>query len=150
MASWTAEARRFLDAHRVGHLATTGADGAPHVVPVCYAVDETALYFVADEKPKRRPARDLVRLRNVRENPRAAVVVDDWDEDWTRLAWVLVRGAARIVTRPEDHAAAVALLRARYPQYRSMRLEDPAANPVVRIDPDRVVVWRAAGALRHG
>src|SRR6185369_15290294 len=56
MGSWTAEARRFLEAHRVGHLATSGADGAPHVVPLCYAVDDSALYFVADEKPKRRPA----------------------------------------------------------------------------------------------
>jgi PPOX class probable F420-dependent enzyme len=150
MASWSAEARRFLEAHRVGHLATAGADGAPHVVPVCYALDDGALYFVADEKPKRRPPRELVRLRNLRENPRAAVVVDDWDEDWTRLAWVLVRGPAGLVTAPEGHAAAVALLRARYPQYRPMRLDDPAANPVVRIEPERVVLWRAGDGLRHG
>ena len=92
MGSWTVEARRFLEAHRVGHLATAGADGAPHVVPVCYALDDDALYFVADEKPKRGEARNLLRLRNLRVNPRAAVVVDDWDEDWTRLAFVLVRG----------------------------------------------------------
>jgi len=144
MASWTPEARRFLDAHRVGHLATAGADGAPHVVPVCYALDDEALYFVADEKPKRRPARALLRLRNLRANPRAAVVVDDWDEDWTRLAWVLVRGAARLVSDPAAHAAAVALLRARYPQYRAMALDDPARNPVVRIDPTRVLLWRGA------
>src|SRR4029434_10033826 len=95
MASWTAEARRFLEAHRIGHLATAGADGAPHVIPVCYALDDDALFFVADAKPKRGVARDLLRLRNLRANPRAAVVVDDWDEDWTRLAFVLVRGPAR-------------------------------------------------------
>ncbi|HJQ85066.1 MAG TPA: TIGR03668 family PPOX class F420-dependent oxidoreductase [Candidatus Binatia bacterium] len=143
MASWTAAARRFLEAHRVGHLATAGADGAPHVVPVCYALDDEALYFVADEKPKRGPARALRRLRNVDENPRAAVVVDDWDEDWTRLAWVLVRGPARVVTDPGGHAAALALLRRRYPQYREMPLDDPARNPIVRITPERVVSWRA-------
>jgi PPOX class probable F420-dependent enzyme len=143
MASWTSEARRFLEAHRVGHLATAGADGAPHVVPVCYALDEAALYFVADEKPKRRPARELLRLRNVRENPCAAIVVDDWDEDWTRLAWVLVRGPARVVTDGAAHATAVRLLRARYPQYRAMALDDPALNPVVRIEAERVVTWRA-------
>jgi PPOX class probable F420-dependent enzyme len=150
MGSWTAEARRFLEAHRVGHLATAGADGAPHVVPVCYALDEAALYFVADEKPKRRPARELLRLRNVRENPRAAIVVDDWDEDWTRLAWVLVRGPARVVTDRAAHATAVGLLRARYPQYRAMALDDPALNPVVRIEAERVVTWRAATPVRHG
>ena len=142
MASWTPEAQRFLESHRVGHLATAGADGAPHVVPVCYALDDEALYFVADEKPKRRPARELLRLRNLRANPRAAVVVDDWDEDWTRLAWVLVRGSARVVNEPAAHATAVGLLRARYPQYRAMVLDDPARNPVVRIDPTRVVLWR--------
>src|SRR5213593_4200697 len=131
MASWTAEARQFLENHRVGHLATAGADGDPHVVPICYALDDAALYFVADEKAKRRPARALRRLRNIRENPRAAVVVDDYDDEWTRLAWVLVRGPARIVTAPGPHAAAMSLLRARYPQYRAMSLDDPDRNPVV-------------------
>jgi PPOX class probable F420-dependent enzyme len=143
MASWTPQARRFLEAHRVGHLATAGADGAPHVVPVCYALDDDAIYLVADEKPKRGPARELLRLRNVRANPRAALVVDDWDEDWSRLAWVLVRGPAAIVSDPGVHAAALGLLRLRYPQYRAMRLDDPERNPVVRIEPARVVAWRA-------
>jgi len=143
MGSWTAEARRFLEAHRVGHLATAGADGAPHVVPVCYALDDGALYFVADEKPKRRPARELQRLRNVRENPRAAVVVDDYDEDWTRLAWLLVRGPARVIDEPGAHATALGLLRARYPQYTAMSLDDAGRNPIVRIEPARVVLWRA-------
>jgi PPOX class probable F420-dependent enzyme len=145
MGSWTTEARRFLDAHRVGYLATAGADGAPHVVPVCYAIDDAALYFVADLKPKRGEARNLLRLRNLRANPRAAVVVDDWDEDWTRLAFVLVRGPARELRESVAHAAALRLLRARYPQYTAMPLDDPQAYPVVRIEPARVVVWRAAG-----
>jgi PPOX class probable F420-dependent enzyme len=143
MASWNPEARRFLEEHRVGHLATAGADGAPHVVPVCYALDEGALYFVADEKPKRRPARELLRLRNLRANPRAALVVDDYDEDWTRLAFVLVRGRACLLADPRAHAAAVGLLRARYPQYRAMSLDDLEQHPVVRIEPTRVVLWRA-------
>src|SRR5881628_701246 len=122
MASWTAEARRFLEAHRVGHLATAGADGIPHVVPVCFACDDGGIYFIADQKPKRRPARELLRLQNLRVNPRAALVVDDWDEDWTRLAWLLVRGPARFVDDPGAHAAALGLLRARYPQYDAMAL----------------------------
>jgi PPOX class probable F420-dependent enzyme len=146
MASWTPEARRFLEAHRVGHLATAGADGAPHVVPVCYAVGESAIWFVADAKPKRRPPRALKRLSNLAENPRAALVVDDWDEDWRRLAWVLVRGPACVVTDAAEHAAAVAALRDRYPQYRSMPLDDAETHPVVRIDPVRVAMWRATAS----
>ena len=144
MATWTEDTRRFLEAHRVGHLATTGADGAPHVVPVCYALDDDAIYFVADAKPKRRPARALQRHVNLRANPRAALVVDEWDEDWTRLAWVLVRGPAAIVESDGLHAAALALLRARYPQYRAMALEDRVAHPIVRIAPLSVTAWRAS------
>ena len=143
MPSWTAEARRFLETHRVGHLATASADGAPHVVPVCYAIDDDTLYFVADAKPKRRPARELVRLRNLRANPRAAVVVDDWAEDWTRLAFVLVRGPAREITDPLAHAAALRLLRTRYPQYAAMPLDDVIEHPVIGIAPARIVLWRA-------
>jgi len=143
MPSWSAEARQFLEAHRVGHLATAGADGAPHVIPVCYALDDDALYFVADEKPKRRPARALRRLQNIRENPQAALVVDDYDEDWTRLAWVLVRGPARIVDAGA-HGAALVRLRARYSQYAVMALEVPDRNPIVRLEPARVTLWRAS------
>ena len=143
MPDWSPEARAFLERHRVGHLATAAADGAPHVVPVCYALDAAALYFVADEKPKRGPARRLQRLVNLRDNPRAAVVVDDWDEDWTRLAWLLIRGAARVVREPAVHARALSLLRTRYPQYVDMALDDPERNPIVRIEPERVTMWRA-------
>jgi PPOX class probable F420-dependent enzyme len=144
MATWPEDTRRFLEAHRVGHVATTGPDGAPHVMPVCYALDDEAVYFVADAKPKRRPARELTRLRNVRATGRAALVVDDYDEDWTRLAWVLVRGAATIVGDAAVHAAVLARLRARYPQYRAMALDDVAAHPIVRIVPQSVRRWRAA------
>lgn len=148
MASWTDDARRFLEAHRVGHLATADAGGAPHVVPVCYALDDAGLYFVADEKPKRRPAARLKRLDNLHANPRAAFVVDDYDDDWRRLAWVLVRGPARVVDDARVHANALALLRVRYPQYRAMALDDVAAHPIVRIEPARVVTWRADANLR--
>jgi PPOX class probable F420-dependent enzyme len=110
------------------------ADGAPHVIPVCYALDASALYFVADEKPKRGPARRLQRLVNLRENPRAALVVDDYDEDWTRLAWLLVRGPASVVSAPAMHARASRCCAA-LPAVRRHGTRRPAANPVVRIDP---------------
>ena len=70
--------------------------------------------------------------------------VDDYDEDWTRLQWVLVRGDATIVDDPALHAAALARLRIRYPQYRAMALDDVAAHPVVRIVPRSVRSWRAS------
>ena len=132
--------RVFLGERRVGHLATADAKGAPHVVPVCYAVGETTAYITIDEKPKRGEPARMKRLRNIVENPNVALVVDRYDEDWSRLGWVMLRGAAEILTHGEEHAAAQALLRGRYPQYRAMHLRD---LPVIAIRIARVSHWGA-------
>ena len=128
---------RFLAECRVGHLATADAQGVPHVVPVCFVVAEDTLYITVDQKPKGDP-RALKRLRNLAENPAAAVVVDRWDEDWTRLGWVMLRGPAEILTDGAEHDRAQALLRSRYPQYRRMALDD---LPVIAIRIERVTSW---------
>jgi PPOX class probable F420-dependent enzyme len=129
--------RRFLGAGRVAHLATADARGAPHVVPVCYAIADTTLYVTIDEKPKRHDA-PLKRLRNILANPAAAVTVDRWDEDWTRLAWVMLRGRAEILPFGAEHDSAQDLLRARYPQYRTM---DLAPLPVIALRIERASSW---------
>jgi PPOX class probable F420-dependent enzyme len=133
----SAAQRSFVESRRVGHLATADAVGAPHLVPVCFALAAGALYITVDEKPKRRD-RPLKRLRNIMENPRVAFVVDRWDEDWTRLGWVMLRGAAEILDGGEEHDAAQALLRARYPQYRTMNL---AGLPVIALRIAHVASW---------
>lgn len=135
----TSAQRRFLDAGRVAHLATASTTGAPHLVPVCYACTDTSLYITVDEKPKRRDI-PLKRLRNIAANPAVAVTVDRWDEDWTRLAWVMLRGAAEILHDGAEHDHAQALLRARYPQYRAMQL---APLPVIAVRIARVASWGA-------
>jgi PPOX class probable F420-dependent enzyme len=131
------EQRGFLARGRVAHLATADGRGAPHLVPVCYAVDGGSLYITIDEKPKRQDV-PLKRLRNIRANPRVAVTVDRWDEDWTRLAWVMLRGSAEILDGGPEHDHAQALLRERYPQYRSM---DIASLPVIAVRIGRVLSW---------
>jgi PPOX class probable F420-dependent enzyme len=131
--------RRFLDAGRVGHLATVEPNGAPHLVPVCYAVEDPALYITVDEKPKRRDI-PLKRLRNIAANPRIAVTVDRWDEDWSRLAWVMLRGTAEVLADGAEHDAAQSRLRERYPQYRRM---DIAPLPVIALRIERVLAWGA-------
>jgi PPOX class probable F420-dependent enzyme len=128
----------FLSAERVAHLATCDAQGRPHVVPVCYACDGTFLYSVIDAKPKRVPARRLKRLRNIAENPHVAVVVDRYDEDWTRLGFLLLHGTARVLSEGKEHAQAIAMLRQKYPQYRSMALE---GRPVICIRVERAASW---------
>ena len=132
--------RRFVESARVARLATADAGGVPHVVPVCYALIGDSLYVTIDEKPKRPGARVVKRLRNVMENPAVAAVVDRYDDDWSRLAWVMLRGRAEILDRGGEHDRAQAALRERYPQYRAMRLEP---LPVIALRIARVNAWGA-------
>ena len=129
--------RRFLDWSRVGHLATADRGGAPHLIPVCYAVDERTLYITVDQKPKRQDI-PLKRVRNIRDNPRAAFIVDRWDEDWRRLGWVMLRGPAEILDAGPEHDRAQALIVGRYPQLKSMHI---AELPVIALRIARVSAW---------
>jgi PPOX class probable F420-dependent enzyme len=128
----------FLERQRVAHLATADAEGRPHVVPVCFAASATSIYVVIDQKPKRGGALALKRVRNVVANPHAALVADVYDEDWTRLGWVLASGSAGVLTSGAEHARAIAALRARYPQYRAMPLDE---RPVIALAIERVASW---------
>jgi PPOX class probable F420-dependent enzyme len=129
--------RRFLETRRVGHLATAEPGGMPHVVPVCFALIGETLYITIDEKPKRID-RPLKRVRNILENRNAAFLVDHYDEDWTRLGWVMLRGRAEILETGEEHDGAQAQLVARYPQYREMHLGD---LPVIALRIERTTSW---------
>lgn len=137
--SLTEDERAFAEAHRVAHLATADATGVPHVVPLCYAMDGDCLYFVVDEKPKA-TRRNLKRLRNLAENPRAAVVIDDYDDGWQRLAYLLLQGPAAIVDDPAEYERILALLRQRYRPYVSMPLA-MERNPMVRVHIERTHFW---------
>ena len=128
---------RFLADRRVGHLATADAHATPHVVPVCFVVSDGALYITIDQKPKG-DVRALKRLKNINENPVAAFVADRWDEDWTRLGWVMLRGPAEILADGAEHDRAQALLRSRYPQYCRMELDN---LPVIALRIERVTSW---------
>ena len=129
--------RRFLEACRVGHLATADRNGMPQVIPVCFSVRDETLYITIDEKPKRQD-RPLKRVRNITENPQAAFVADRWDEDWRRLGWIILRGRAEILEAGPEHDTAQELLRARYPQYRAMNL---AGLPVIALRIARAASW---------
>jgi PPOX class probable F420-dependent enzyme len=134
----TDQQRRFLDGERVARLATVDAAGQPHVVPICYALSSNTVYFTIDEKPKKKPGAGLKRLANLRENPFAALVVDRYDEDWSRLGWVMIRGRAAILESGPEHDRAQATLRARYPQLAAMRI---GRLPVVAVRLDHVASW---------
>ena len=132
------ECRDAFAGARVARLATAGADGAPHLVPVTFAVEGDRVYFAVDAKPK--SSARLRRLRNIEENPQVSLLVDEYDEDWERLWWVRADGRARVLAGDVSHP--LALLRSRYPQYADVALD----GPVVEITVTRWAGWRYAAA----
>jgi PPOX class probable F420-dependent enzyme len=133
----------FIQLQRVARLASMDADGHPHIVPICYVFDGSHFYTPLDEKPKRVNDHDLRRVRNIAQHPEVALLFDRYEEDWSRLGYVLIRGGARLMTPQElDHHRALILLRERYPQYLSMALE---GRPVIVITPKRISSWGAVG-----
>lgn len=132
----------FVYRQRVARLATADADGHPFVVPVCYAFDGQRFYTPLDEKPKSVEARRLKRVRNIEARHEASLLIDQYSDDWSQLAYVLIAGRAEIV--PPGHALhgqALPLLRERYIQYRTMALE---TLPVIVITPERISAWGLA------
>jgi PPOX class probable F420-dependent enzyme len=137
--AWAAE---MLAAARVGRLATAGADGRPLVVPICYVFDGARVYSAVDAKPKR--TRELRRLHNIEVNPLISLVVDEYDEDWTRLRYVIVEGHADVLHDGDEFARAIDLLVAKYPQYESLSLSRDT-GALIRIVPARILTWRFRG-----
>lgn len=145
--------RAFLAAARTAVLATIDPDGHPRLVPICHVIGDDdrlgrpRLYTPIDDKPKASPdPRRLGRVRDLLILPAATLLVDRWDEDWSRLAWLRVYGRAEILEpRPdevEEHAWAVAALREKYEQYRTHRLEE---RPIIRIAINRSISWGDMG-----
>ena len=126
---------------RIAHLATVDAQQRPHNVPVCFAVVDGALYIAIDEKPKRGDPRTLRRVRNIERNPAVCLVVDHYAEDWSQLWWVQVRGHCTLVEDDETRQQALAALRAKYPQYQAMALEE---RPLLQIVPEQFVQWHSS------
>lgn len=123
--------RAIIEGARRAALATIGDDGRPHLVPVCFAIVGGEIVSAVDQKPK--SGRELARVRNVRARASATLLLDRWDEDWTRLGWVMVAGAARI----SPPGFGVSELSARYEQYE----EQPPLGDVIVIRPDSIRWW---------
>jgi PPOX class probable F420-dependent enzyme len=126
--------RSRVGSAEVGRLATVTVDGRPHLVPCCFALGGDTIYSAIDHKPK--STQLLQRLTNLRANPNATLLVDHYADDWSTLWWVRADGVGRILGAGSDHANAIALLVAKYHQYR----DEPPAGPVIAID---VTTWRS-------
>ena len=139
------DVRSTLETARHGYLSTASAAGDPHLQPVVFQVVGDSVYIAIDEKPK--TTLRLRRLTNIESNPRFALLVDHYDDDWNQLWWILLRGPADVLWPSEwgggEAGAAIAALRAKYPQYESMGLEE---RPLLKLSPDRVTRWSASGS----
>jgi PPOX class probable F420-dependent enzyme len=134
-----ARARALLSGERVARFGTVAPGGQPHLVPICFVLAGAVIYHAVDHKPK--ATRRLARLANLAADPRATVLADHYEEDWSALWWVRVDGRARVledVTAPEA-ARALDLLAGRYAQYREHR----PAGPVIALDVERLTGWTA-------
>lgn len=127
--------REFLSSARTAILGTIAEDGRPRLVPVCFVLLGDVLYTPIDEKPKTADPRSLARVRDIERRPDVTVLVDRWDEDWRRLAWLRIDGRA---TLTEAGPAVIEELRAKYPQYVTHDLE---SRPMIRIGIERVRSW---------
>ncbi|HUG09252.1 MAG TPA: TIGR03668 family PPOX class F420-dependent oxidoreductase [Acidimicrobiia bacterium] len=134
-----AEARTRLEAARVGHLATVRPDGGPHVVPVTFAVVGNVVLTMVDHKPK--TTTRLQRLANIETYPSASLLIDHWSEDWTRLLWVRVDGAASIHADDPVWSDGRAALAVKYHQYGGR----PPEGPAIAISIDRISGWSSRG-----
>jgi PPOX class probable F420-dependent enzyme len=137
---WSLPVQDFVHRHRVARLATVDAAGRPLVLPICYIVQGETLYSPTDAKPKRVPVQRLKRLQNIRANPQVALVIDDYHEDWTQLSYVLLHGKAEIIADGPAFEQAIAALRDKYPQYRTMPIHE---NPLIAVRLTRVLSWGA-------
>jgi PPOX class probable F420-dependent enzyme len=131
-------ARDLLDTERVAHLGVLDDDSRPRVLPVTFAVVDGQAWSAVDDKPKRVPGSELARVRWLRARPGAALTVDRYDEDWTKLAWVQLIGSVAVL-EAAGHDRVLQALAQRYPQYR----ERAPRGPLLRLTAERLVHWRA-------
>ena len=126
-----------LTTARVARLATTDPDGRPHLVPIVFALDGDTLYSAVDRKRKR--SSKLRRIENARARPDVTILVDHYEEDWSGLWWIRLRGRARVLDDGDEREHALALLAAKYPQYRT----EPPDGPVLAVDVTEIRDWSA-------
>jgi PPOX class probable F420-dependent enzyme len=138
-ATLTEREKIFIARQRVARLATSDTAGHPTAVPVCYACDGSRFFIALDEKPKSVDARQLKRVRNIEARHEAALLIDQYTDDWSQLAYILIHGQAEIIPPGHPlHTQALTLVRERYVQYHTMKLEE---LPVIMITPERISSW---------
>jgi PPOX class probable F420-dependent enzyme len=130
----------FVKRQPVARLATIDPQGRPHIVPVVFALDRQRLFTPIDRKPKRVDPRQLQRVRNIQSTPEVTILFDEYHDDWSKLAWVQIRGLARFVEAGSERDIGIKLLAEKYSQYKNQSLAD---RPVIVITMESMISWQA-------
>lgn len=132
-AGLTSDERHFLESGRVGRLATVSANGTPQVTPVCYALLNNCVYS--------RVEKDTHKLKNIRKNPRVAMLVDDYNENWSLIRALVLWGKASFLESGEEYRMAKDALLRKYTQYETSYPIIESQIPILRIDIERKTSW---------
>ncbi len=132
----------FIHQQRAGRLATSDAAGHPTAIPVCYALHADRFFIALDEKPKSVADHQLKRVRNIEDRHEATLLIDQYNDDWSQLGYVLIYAYAELIEPTHElHTSALLQLRSRYTQYRTMALE---TRPMIMLTPQRISSWGPA------
>jgi len=135
----TGKEKNFIMDHRIAHLSTVDTDGNPHVVPIVYVLDNEVIYTPVDSKPKRNIGTKIQRVKNIENNSSVSVVIDDYSENWDKLAWVQIRGDAHLINQGYEFQKAVDLIKKKYPQYGIMNF---SIYHLIAIISSKVLSWQ--------
>ena len=130
----------FIQTHKIARMATVDKLGKPLVLPICYAFDGNNIYTPIDKKPKSVTINKLKRIRNILENQNISIVIDNYDDNWSKLGYVIIHGKAELIHSGSEYDESLRILSEKYPQYREMKLSQ-LNLPVIRIVPNRIISW---------
>ncbi len=129
----------FVENQRVARLTTIDTQGWPHTIPIVFGFDGKNFFTPLDDKPKRVRKERLQRVLNINYNNKVAIIFDVYDENWNKLAWVLIRGNAEILNSGPEYAKGVSLLNSKYSQYKEMPL---SGSQLICVQTIKVTSWR--------
>ena len=134
------DVEEFIERARVARLATIDSEFKPHLVPVVFVFDGNSFLIPIDEKRKTAKPEKLKRIRNIKDNPNVALLIDNYSEDWTRLTFVTIQGKASVARKTEQNIhlrEAYKKLMTKYPQYQKVGVGETC----IIIAPEKVVSW---------
>lgn len=136
----SAKLKSLITDSSIAYLSTVSHKGHPHIVPICFVLLDQNFYSLLDNKPKNVQILKLRRVQNIISNPKVALIVNHYEDDWDKLWHVLIKGNGSIVANELERRAAIKSLKQKYEQYLHM---DVDLNPVIKIKPTNIVSWGA-------